>query len=249
MRRGNRRQVVLLSPILFLAVLDMATPNRTAQIAKLQKVLRKHYSPVLPDAERSVLEHLLFACCRENAHYPAAEESLAALVHNFFDWNEVRVSTVRELAEAMPNLPDPVAAATRARRVLQSVFEATYSFNVEEVKKQNLKPAVEYLEKIDGVSRFCLDYVVHAALGGHAIPLDSGALGALKVVDLVTDKDVAAKVVPGLERAVLKNEGAEFASLLHQFGADFVANPYSHALHAVLLEIDPTAKEDRKSVV
>jgi endonuclease III len=227
----------------FRAVLVMATPSRTAQIAKLRKVLRKHYSPIVSDGDRSVLEHLLFACCLENAHYPAAEESLAALAHNFFDWNEVRVSTVRELGEAMPSLPDPSAAAARVRRVLQSIFEATYSFDLEDVKKQNLKPAVEHLQKIDGMTHFCRDYVVHAALGGHAIPLDSGAFDVLRIVELVSAKEAAARVVPGLERAVAKNDGAEFASLLHQLGADLVANPYSHALHAILLEIDPTAKE------
>jgi hypothetical protein len=34
----------------------------------------------------------------------------------------------------------------------------------------------------------------------------------------------------------------EFGSLLHQLSADMVANPYSPALHKVLLEISPEAK-------
>ena len=33
--------------------------------------------------------------------------------------------------------------------------------------------------------------------------------------------------MPGLERAIAKSKGVEFGSLLHQFGADFSANPYS----------------------
>jgi len=92
----------------------MTSPSRTAQFAKVHKVLKKYYKPVLPNAERPVLEHLLFACCLENAHYEKAEEAFAALVHTFFDWNEIRVTTVNELSEVVSCLPDPSAASHRA---------------------------------------------------------------------------------------------------------------------------------------
>lgn len=221
----------------------MAVPSRTAQFSRLHKVLKKHYSPVAPAPNRSLLEHLLFASCLENAHYRAAEEAFAALVHTFFDWNEIRVSSVRELSEVASGLPDPPAAAHRVKRILQSVFEATYSFDIEELRKQNLGPAVERIEKIEGATKFSTAYVVQSALGGHSIPIDSATLGALRQVDLATDEDVAAGVVPGLERAIPKNSGIEFGSLLHQLGADFAASPYSPAFHAILLEIEPKAKD------
>jgi hypothetical protein len=220
----------------------MAASNRTAQFTRLQKILKKHFTPVLPDASRSLLENLLFACCLENAHYAAAEEAFAALVHNFFDLNEVRVSSIRELAEVMASLPDPQAAATRVKRVLQSVFEATYSFDLEALKKLNQGPAVERLEKIDGTTKFSVAYAIQASLGGHSVAIDAGTLGAMYVADLVSEEDIAGGVVPGLERAIPKAGGAEFASLLHQLGADFTAHPYTPALHAILLEINPDAK-------
>jgi endonuclease-3 len=220
----------------------MAVPSRTAQFTRLHKILKKHYHPIVPDPNRLVLEHLLFACCLENAHYAAAEEAFAAMVHTFFDWNEIRVSSVRELSEVMANLPDPTSSASRFKRILQSIFEATYSFDLEELRKLSLGTAVERLEKIEGTTKFSTSYVVQAALGGHSIPLDSGTLGALALVGLAAESDVAAGVVPGLERAIPKNCGLEFASLLHQLGADFVATPFAPALHAILLEIEPDAK-------
>jgi endonuclease III len=216
----------------------MSAPSRSAQFAKLQKVLRKHYQPV-PPVERPVLDQLLFACCLENAHYDKAEEAFAALVHTFFDWNEIRVTTVKELAEVLSSLPDPFLAANRIKRILQNVFEASYNFDLEDLKKKNLGVAVERLQKMNGTTAFAVAYVVQAALGGHSIPADSGTLRALRVVQLVTDKDVQEESVPGLERAIPKNKGAEFGSLLHQLGADFAANPYSSALHKILLQINP----------
>ncbi len=221
----------------------MAASSRTVQFTRLHKVLKKFYTPVAPDPNRSVLEHLLFASCLENAHYRVAEEMFAALVHTFFDWNEIRVSSVRELSEVISGLPDPAAAGHRVKRILQSVFEATYSFDLEEIRKQNLGPAVEHLEKVEGTTKFSIAYVVQSALGGHAIPIDSGTANALRVVDLASDDDVAAGVVPGLDRAIPKTSGVELGSLVHQLGADFTASPYSPALHAILLEIEPNAKD------
>ena len=77
----------------------MASVSRTAQFAKVFKVLKKHYKPVAPDAHRPVLEHVLYACLLEDAHYPAADEAFAAVVETYFDWNEVRVTSIPELAE------------------------------------------------------------------------------------------------------------------------------------------------------
>ena len=221
----------------------MASVTRTAQFAKVSKVLRKHYQPVKPDFQRPVLEHLLLGCCLENAHYEAADEAFAALVHTFFDWNEIRVSTIRELGEVLAGLPDPRAAAHRVKRVLQGVFEASYSFDLEEWRKKNLGPTVKWLQSIDGTSNFSIAYVVQSALGGHSVPVDLGTLGALRVVELVTDEDVTAGVVPGLERAISKANGIEFGTMLHQLGADFTANPYSPSLRKILLQINSDVKD------
>jgi endonuclease-3 len=220
----------------------MPTPNRANLLSKTHKVLKKHYKPV-PLAERPVLEQMLFACCLENAKYEPAEQAFAALVDSFFDWNEVRVSSVKELAEVVHMLPDPAAAATNLKRVLQSAFETTYSFDLEALKKQNLGQAIQKLKKFEGSTGFVIGVVTQTALSGHAIPLDRGALDVLTIVGAADPKEVAAGAVAGLERAIPKNKGVEFGSLLHQLGADLVASPFSPAVHKILLEIAPDAKD------
>ncbi|MCE5267651.1 MAG: hypothetical protein LLG00_07180 [Planctomycetaceae bacterium] len=217
----------------------MTAQNRSAQFVKLHKVLKKHYKPVPVNSARTAMEHLLFACCLEDAPHDAAEEAFAALVHTFFDWNEVRVTSIAELSEVMACLSDPRAAANRVKRVLHAVFEATFKFDLEDLKKKNLGPTVQWLEKLDGTTRFTVAYVVQAALDGHSIPVDAGTMAVLRVLDLVSEKDAATGGVPGLERAVPKSKGVEFGSMLHELGAQFSANPYSPALREILLSIDP----------
>jgi endonuclease-3 len=126
--------------------------------------------------------------------------------------------------------------------ILQSVFEADYSFDLEGLKKQNIGVAVKRLQKLQGATPFNVAYATQTALGGHSIPVDKGTFGTLVVLGVITESEAQAGVVPGMERAISKRNGYEFGSLLHELGADFFANPYSPSLRERLLSIAPDAK-------
>ena len=221
----------------------MSNPNRSELINTTYKVLQEHYQPCQPPADRTLFEHLLYACCLENARPEAADEAYAKLQQTFYDWNEVRVTTVKELAETMASLPDGTAAAKRLKHALQHIFETQYSFDIEYLKKQNLGKSVKDLEAIRGVTPFVADYVTQHGLGGHAIPLSQSIIDVLMVIGVVTETEAKRNRVPGLERAIPKAKGIEFASLLHQLAAEFLQSPTSSKLRAVLLQIAPEAKE------
>jgi endonuclease-3 len=221
----------------------MATPNRSALIARTLKVIRKHYKPVVQPKDRSVLEHLLFACLLEDSPQEAAEQVFQALKHDYFGWNEVRVSTIRELTDALKPLVNPAASAARLKQTLHSVFESVYEFDIETLKKQNIGQAAKLLQKYNGTTPFVVAYVTQNALGGHAIPLNRGVLITFHTVRLISDAEFKQAVVPGLERTVPKNKGAEVGSLLHQLGVEVGRNPYGPAARKLMLEIDPNCKD------
>lgn len=198
----------------------MSSTNRAEKFKSLFKLLQKtiKHAPVI--SERSVLEHLIYSACLENASVEQADEAFVVLEHHYIDWNEIRVSTASELAYTFPKLPDPQTAGERVRRTLQAVFETTYMFDLEELKKKNLSHAVEYLESLGVCSRFMIDYTVQNALGGHVIPLDENSLKVFRLLGLTQlNKTKTKEDVSGLERAISKNEGVKFASLLHEFAA------------------------------
>jgi hypothetical protein len=221
----------------------MSAPNRASLLAKVHKVLRKHYKPAAPTSERSVLEHLLYACCLENAKPEDANEAYARIQQSFFDWNEVRVTTIAELADHLTNLPDPQAAASYLKKSLQAVFEAHFAFDLEFLRKQNLGKSEKDLERYTSQNPFLISYVVQNALGGHSIPCSRGALEGMISVGVITESEAADGRIPGAERAIPKNKGAEFSSLLHQLGADIATAPSSNRVKQILLEIDPQAKD------
>lgn len=221
----------------------MATPNRSALINRTLKVLRKHFKPLAPPKDRSLFEHLIFACLLEDSPSEPAEQVFSALKQDYFGWNEVRVSTIRELTDALKPLVNPAESAARLKQTLHSVFESVYEFDIEPLKKQNIGQAAKHLQKYNGTTAFAVAYVTQHALGGHSIPLNRGALITLHTVGVISDDEFKKSVVPGLERAVSKSKGAEVGSLLHQLGVEVGRNPYGPAARKLMLEIDPGCKD------
>lgn len=220
-----------------------ALANRAEKFNKLYKVVKKHYQPVLPPANRTVLEHLVYACCLEDSTYESADEVMAKLLEDYFDWNEVRVTTSLELAELMKGLHDPLSAAGRLRKALHGLFESKYSFDAEFLKKENLGKAIEQLEKFKGVSPFVVSSVAQLSLGGHSIPVDDALLSLMYTIGAISEEEQKERKIPGLERTIPKNKGGEFASLVHQLAVAFHANPNDKKVREIVLQIDSEAAD------
>ena len=224
----------------------MSSGNRTVKYENLLKSLRKHYKPLAEPPERSVLEHLLYACCLEDARIEQADEGFAKLQQTYFDWNEVRVTTVAELAEALKPLPFPLQAASRIKQCLQSIFETRYQYDIDDMKKANLGKATAELEAWKGMSPFVVSYVSQHALGGHSIPASNLICDAMWQCEILTLAELQKKAIPGIERAIPKNKGVEFAGLMHQFAGDLYHHPRSAAPLAVLKDMGVAYKTKPK---
>jgi endonuclease III len=221
----------------------MATPNRASLINRVLKVVRKHYKPVPGTKDRTLFEHLAFACLVENSPHEIAEQVFKTFQQDYFDWNEVRVSTIRELTEVTKPLVDPPQAAARLKQTLHAVFEGVYQFDLETLKKQNIGASAKQLDKLKGSTPFVVSYVTQHALGGHSIPVNNGLLITMHVVGAISDGELKSATVPGLERVVSKSKGVEVSSLLHQLGVEIGRNPYGTNARKLLLEIDPKCKD------
>ena len=105
-------------------------------IGKLQTALKKFYQPLPTQPTRPLLEHVLYASLLEDAPADLADEGMAKCEQEFFDWNEVRVTTITELSQVLENLPDPQKAARRLKSNLQAIFEEFYTFDLDHLKKE-----------------------------------------------------------------------------------------------------------------
>src|SRR5262249_49912321 len=134
-----------------------------------------------------VLEEFVYGLCRENATREQADRAFANLQERFFDWNEVRVSSLRALEEAFAGLSDLAGRAQRLVSFLQEVFETTFSFDLDDLLKKGLKQAAKQLSRYQAHNEYVGAWVVQRSLGGHAIPVDVPTLRCAARLGLVED--------------------------------------------------------------
>ena len=179
----------------------------------------------------------------QDAPYDLADEGLAKCEQEFFDWNEVRVTTVTELTQVLSGLPEASKAARRLKETLQAVFEEFYSFDLDHLKKENLGKAVAKFEAMPAITPFVLSYTIQHGLGGHSIPIDYAAMVIMLSTGIASQAEASAGKVPGLERAIPKNKGVEFSALLHQAGVALMLDHDDKKARGVIDAVDKGSSE------
>ncbi|MCE9533600.1 MAG: hypothetical protein K8T89_21115, partial [Planctomycetes bacterium] len=178
--------------------------NKQQHLEHVLKLLKKRFDPPAETEERPVLEQLIYAIIREGTTRELADKAFKNLRTQFFDWNEVRVSSPHEIEESLVHIPQAGERAQRIAGVLQYWFELKYNFDMEDLAKKGLKDAARQLSRmlseiaksgikeagrvpvrvVDG-NDYVVAFVIQQGLGGHAIPLDGPSLRVLRRLTLL----------------------------------------------------------------
>jgi endonuclease-3 len=196
------------------------TTNKQRVVNQILTTYKKRYEP--PElSDRPVLEQFLYAICREGASREDADQAYRNLQESFFDWNEVRVSSPREIEEALDGLPSSEEKATRLVAFLQEVFETTFSFDLESLHKKGLKQAAKQLSRYQAASDYTVAWVVQHSLGGHAIPLDGPCARLLRHLGLLEPQEESTDLQrASLEHLVPKARGTLFVEIMSAMAHD-----------------------------
>ena len=224
----------------------MAAPTKNQKIEALVKLVQKRSrgAGLFAPPQRTVLETLMYAALLENATFDKAGLAFTVLENYYIDWNEIRVCSIGELADTLTDLPHPEAAAKRIRSALQGIFEKTYMFDLEELRKKGkaLAEHIKTLETMSAGTPYMIHYVAQVALDGHLIPLDEASLRIMRRLGLSQmSSDGTQEICIGLDRVVLKKSGLTFAAQLHHFAAGYYDVPDSPELLSQLSAIDSEA--------
>jgi hypothetical protein len=198
------------------------TSDRAAILKKLLPAIKKHYKVVVPKHDRPVLETMLFAICLEDASVDEAEKSYARLHVEFPDLNEIRVSSVLEIERAFVGQTDAEWRAFRVRSVLQYVFEKSFAFEFESLRKKTLELATKQLVKIKHLSTFVRNYTLQSVIGAHLIPIDPAMGRALVWLGLVPPNQDIEQMGETLKAVVRKADVPQFCFTLRCLATDRV---------------------------
>lgn len=225
------------------------TTNRQRLLTQFFTVLKKHREMVELES-RPLLEQLVYGICRENTTRELADQAYENLRKQFFDWNEIRVSSIHEVEEALAELSEPTRRAERLVALLQEVFEANFSFDLESMHKKGVKQAVKSLARFQGVNDYTTSWATQQSLGGHAIPLDDVSVRVVQRLGMIDrEQEDRETMRTSLEHLIPKAKGALFNELISWLGATHCHESDPHCTRCPLCSECPTGQENATAEV
>lgn len=159
------------------------SPNHPMSHKVLEALLKKaraaHKVKEAPAGDSGL--QLILAALTANTSIETAERGLDKLLKGFVDTNELRMSLVDEMQEALGvNYPQGRERLTRLTESLNDMFAREHQMDMVSLKGKGKREQREYLDTLRGITRPVAAQVFAIAFEGHCVPVDERTLAALK---------------------------------------------------------------------
>ena len=185
------------------------------KIQQLYRSLSRKYPKVQKVNHEIVIDAIIYAVISADMSEKQTDSVIRKFTDYFVDWNDLRVSRAEEIIEVLgKDTSATMNMALTITMILSSIFNDYHKISLESLKKIGKRPAKQALEKIDGISRYMVDYCLLTALGGHAIPLTDRMIRYLRNNELVNPDADDQQIGGFLAKQISAKNGYEFYALL-----------------------------------
>jgi len=191
--------------------------NYSRKIQKLQSSLNRKYPKVQKVTHDEPTDAIVYGIICSRLDEKTTKSAIKKFSDYFIDLNDLRVSRIEEIVE-MIGADTPVTrdVALTITTVLRAIFNEYHKVSLEGLKKTGKRPARQALEKMEGTSRFVVDYCMLTSLQGHAIPLTEEMIAYLKSKELVYPDADEQEIGGFLAKQITAKKGYEFYALLRR---------------------------------
>jgi endonuclease III len=187
------------------------------KVQQLYRSLKRRFPKVEKVVYDEPADALVYAIVSENLSEAATQSAKKRFADYFVDLNDLRVSRPKEIIELLgESTPVTRAIASTLTKVLKVIFDEYNKVSLEALKKIGKRPARQTLEKVDGVSRFVVDYCMLTSLQGHAIPLTQTMIEYLRSNKLVHPGADEEQIEGFLAKQTPAQNAYEFYALLRR---------------------------------
>ncbi len=187
------------------------------KIQRLYRSLSRKYPKVQKVIHDEPADAIIYAIISAELSEKATATTIKKFADYFVDLNDLRVSRTEEIIEMLGGDTSVTRnIASTITTVLRAVFNEYHKVSLEVLKKTGKRPARQILEKMEGTSRFVVDYCMLTSLQGHAIPLTKGMIEYLKSKELVYPGADEQQIGGFLAKQISANKGYEFYVLLRR---------------------------------
>ncbi len=193
-------------------------PRGASWSRKVVAVLERRLGERKKSKRFNPLEKLIMGILSQRAGRERAERAFRRLKRSFVDLNEVRVSTLGEIEEAIREADPSGNKAPVLRRALTEVFKCSHSADLDFFKEMRPREAGKFLDSIEGLDPKTKSDLMLAVKDEYLLPADVDLLRVCRRIGLVS-KDASDEVAyRQLEGTVPKNLAYAFTQLLVEHG-------------------------------
>ncbi len=187
------------------------------KIQRLYRSLSRKYPKVQKVTHDEPADAIIYAIINAELNEKVTAAAIKKLADYFVDLNDLRVSRTEEIVEILgADTSVTRTIASTITTVLWAVFNEYHKVSLEVLKKTGKRPARQILEKLEGTSRFVVDYCMLTSLQGHAIPLTKRMIEYLKSKELVYPGADEQQIGGFLAKQISANKGYDFYALLRR---------------------------------
>ncbi|HOX38257.1 MAG TPA: hypothetical protein PL033_09760 [Candidatus Brocadiia bacterium] len=199
--------------------------SRTAKsklASRIRQILAREVAAQPAGENEDPIEHLILAVL-EGCDTPTskANEAIAAARRNFVDWNEVRVSSVGEIADCLTCLGDMARQkAASLKSLLNGVCESKRGISLNFLRELTVSQAQAYLASLPGTDERAVGAVLLTCMNSPNLPLDDAGALLCQRLGLLDAGRVTQKSKRELEGII----GKDGLLLFHRFMAEHARN-------------------------
>ncbi len=187
------------------------------KVRKLYRSLKRKCRKVQKVFYDEPVEALVYAIVGEKMSGRATQSAIKRFGDYFIDLNDLRVSRADEIVEVLgADTPVTRDIGLSLSAALRAVFDRYNTVSLKALKKVGKRPAKQTLEKMNGVSRFVVNYCMLTSLQGHAIPLTRKMIDCLRSNEVVHEGADEQEIEGFLARQISSEEAYEFYALLRR---------------------------------
>ena len=156
----------------------------------------------------------------ENATARQAAKAVAALTEEFVDFNELRVSPIKDIVECVGrDFPGARSKAVSVTTALNRIFDRVNALDLEYLAKKPKREIRKSLRQDLGLSPYAESCLTLFAFGGHAVPVDNLLLEALKLEGCIHPDSDEPDLQGFLERIVHSSDAKKAHWALRAYAA------------------------------
>lgn len=192
--------------------------EKTRSVKRHLRALEKKHRVGIPPDPMPLLEKLILHLLLQEAPQTNAARALRRLREVFVDWNDLRVSSIREIATVLEECRVGVEVAYILKEVLGQIFVHGHATTLDHVATGEPDQARRFIGKLKALPSWAGTYIQTVAGHGTAVPLDPHTSRICQRLGLFGRKSSVQTRVQTLKSIVSEGDVLRFHHLLVEHG-------------------------------